>query len=69
MDCSITRPAIASRWSSMTGAPPLVSTGPIATATGIAGIAYMEAIVRPVSWDDWPDNATAIFRGLRSPEG
>jgi haloalkane dehalogenase len=35
----------------------------------VAGIAYMEAIVRPVSWDDWPDNATAIFQGLRSPAG
>lgn len=35
----------------------------------VAGIAYMEAIVRPMSWDDWPDNARGIFQGFRSPAG
>ncbi len=35
----------------------------------VAGIAYMEAIVRPVSWDDWPDAATAIFQAMRSDAG
>ena len=35
----------------------------------VAGIAYMEAIVRPVSWDEWPEAAAAIFRGFRSPAG
>lgn len=35
----------------------------------VAGIAYMEAIVRPVTWDDWPEAATAIFQGFRSPAG
>ena len=35
----------------------------------VTGIAYMEAIVRPVTWDDWPEAATAIFRGFRSSAG
>ncbi len=35
----------------------------------VAGIAYMEAIVRPVSWADWPDNARNIFQVFRSPAG
>jgi len=35
----------------------------------VAGVAYMEAIVRPVSWDEWPEAAAAIFRGFRSPAG
>ena len=34
-----------------------------------AGIAYMESIVQPVSWDDWPEAAVDIFRGFRSPAG
>ena len=29
----------------------------------------MEAIVRPVSWDEWPDGATDIFQAMRSPAG
>ena len=33
------------------------------------GIAYMEAIVRPVTWDQWPEAARGIFQGLRSPAG
>jgi haloalkane dehalogenase len=35
----------------------------------VKGIAYMEAIVRPVSWDEWPEAARAIFEALRSPAG
>ena len=35
----------------------------------VAGIAYMEAIVRPVSWSDWPESARSIFQALRSPAG
>lgn len=35
----------------------------------IAGIAYMEAIVTPVTWDDWPDDARGIFQAFRSPAG
>jgi haloalkane dehalogenase len=35
----------------------------------VHGIAYMEAIVRPISWADWPEMAREIFQGLRSPAG
>jgi len=35
----------------------------------VAGIAYMEAIVRPLRWDDWPPAARSIFEGFRSPAG
>jgi len=35
----------------------------------VAGIAYMEAIVRPVTWDEWPEAATPIFQAFRSPAG
>ncbi len=33
------------------------------------GIVYMEGIVRPVTWDEWPDAATEIFKGFRSHAG
>jgi haloalkane dehalogenase len=36
---------------------------------GVRGIAYMEAIVRPVAWSDWPDAARGVFQGFRSPAG
>ena len=32
----------------------------------VLGIAYMEAIVKPLGWDDWPDAAKAVFQGFRS---
>lgn len=35
----------------------------------VRGIAYMEAIVRPLTWDEWPDDARGIFRALRSDVG
>jgi haloalkane dehalogenase len=35
----------------------------------VAGIAYMEAIVRPLGWDDWPEVARGIFQGMRSEAG
>jgi len=35
----------------------------------VAGIAYMEAIVKPVEWADWPEAARDIFRGFRSDAG
>ncbi|MFK7898237.1 MAG: haloalkane dehalogenase [Myxococcota bacterium] len=35
----------------------------------VRGIAYMEAIVRPVTWDDWPESARGIFQGFRSEKG
>ncbi len=35
----------------------------------VAGICYMEAIVRPVTWDEWPAGATDIFKAMRSDAG
>jgi haloalkane dehalogenase len=35
----------------------------------VAGIAYMEAIVRPVAWTDWPEAGRGVFQGFRSPAG
>lgn len=36
----------------------------------VTGIAYMEAIVRPLpSWDDWPQAAQKIFAAMRSDAG
>ena len=35
----------------------------------VKGIAYMEAIVSPLTWDEWPKAATAVFQGFRSPAG
>lgn len=35
----------------------------------VAGIAYMEAIVRPMTWDEWNPSARRIFEGFRSAEG
>ncbi len=35
----------------------------------VHAIAYMEALVRPVTWDEWPEPAREIFRALRSAAG
>ena len=35
----------------------------------VAGIAYMEGIVTPMSWEDWPEDARGIFQGFRSEKG
>ncbi|MDE0910912.1 MAG: haloalkane dehalogenase [Myxococcota bacterium] len=35
----------------------------------VRGICYMEALVRPVTWDEWPEAATGIFKGFRSDAG
>ncbi len=35
----------------------------------VKGICYMEAIVRPLSWAEWPEVARAVFQGFRSPAG
>lgn len=35
----------------------------------VQGIVYMEGIVKPMTWDEWPDAATDIFKGFRSPAG
>ncbi len=35
----------------------------------VKGICYMEALVRPVTWEEWPDPATPVFQGFRSDKG
>ena len=35
----------------------------------VRGLCYMEAIVRPVTWEAWPEAARPVFQGLRSPAG
>ena len=35
----------------------------------VQGIAYMEAIVRPLTWAEWPPNARQVFQNFRSPAG
>ena len=35
----------------------------------VAGIVFMEAIVRPVTWEEWPNLARPIFQAFRSEAG
>lgn len=35
----------------------------------VRGLVYMEAIVRPLTWAEWPEKARGIFQALRSPAG
>jgi haloalkane dehalogenase len=35
----------------------------------VRGIAYMEAVVRPSTWADFPEQARPLFQALRSPAG
>ena len=35
----------------------------------VKGIAYMEAIVCPLTWAQWPRVVTPVFQALRSPKG
>ena len=35
----------------------------------VLAVAYMEALVMPVNWDDWPQAARGIFQGFRSEKG
>ena len=36
----------------------------------VKGIAYMEAIVKPIdSWEEWPEAARKVFQGFRSSAG
>lgn len=38
-------------------------------ANAVKGVAYMESIVCPVDWSDWPESAVGIFKGFRSEKG
>ena len=35
----------------------------------VQGIAYMEAILQPITWADFPEDARSIFQGFRSNDG
>ncbi len=35
----------------------------------VRGIVYMESIVRPMTWDEWPEAAKRVFQGFRSQAG
>ena len=35
--------------------------------SNVRGIAFMEAIVRPITWDEWPEQARQLFQGFRTP--
>ncbi len=35
----------------------------------VGGLVYMEALVRPVTWEEWPETARKIFQAMRSPAG
>ncbi|MGH7368292.1 MAG: haloalkane dehalogenase [Candidatus Rokuibacteriota bacterium] len=35
----------------------------------VRGLVYMEALVRPVTWAEWPEPARKVFQALRSPAG
>jgi haloalkane dehalogenase len=35
----------------------------------VQGIAYMESIVMPIEWDDFPEQVRDVFRAFRSPAG
>ena len=37
--------------------------------SSVKGLCYMEAIVAPVTWDDWPEDARRVFAGMRSDAG
>lgn len=35
----------------------------------VRGVAFMETLLTPVSWEDWPESARRIFQGMRSEAG
>jgi haloalkane dehalogenase len=37
--------------------------------SAMTGIAYMEAILVPLTWEQWPEAARNVFQGFRSPAG
>lgn len=38
-------------------------------ASAVRGIAYMEGLIRSITWDDWPEAARGIFQAFRSDAG
>ena len=37
-------------------------------AANVRGLAFMEAIVRPMGWDEWPHTVRPLFEQFRTPE-
>jgi len=35
----------------------------------VQGIAYMEALVQPLDWEDWPEASRRLFKGMKSEAG
>jgi haloalkane dehalogenase len=35
----------------------------------VGALVYMEALVRPVTWEEWPEAARRVFQSMRSPAG
>jgi haloalkane dehalogenase len=35
----------------------------------VKAMAYMEALVKPLTWEEWPEPSRAIFKAMRSPAG
>src|SRR2546430_12321674 len=35
----------------------------------VRALAFMEALVRPMTWQEWPEPARRIFQAMRSPAG
>ena len=35
----------------------------------VKGLVYMEAIVRSMAWEEWPDPARSLFQAMRTPAG
>ncbi|MCY4557291.1 MAG: haloalkane dehalogenase [Chloroflexi bacterium] len=35
----------------------------------VKGVVYMEAIVRPLAWEEWPERSRGFFQSMRSPDG
>jgi len=35
----------------------------------VRALVYMEALVRPVTWAEWPEAARKVFQGMRGPGG
>lgn len=34
----------------------------------VAGVAFFETVIKPLTWDEWPEAARPIFQALRTPE-
>ena len=62
-------PAARLLWWFTTGVRPWASTGHGRHPERVRGLVYMEAIVRPVTWDEWPEAARQVFQGFRSEAG